>query len=239
MLGMLLILTLSVTAAPVRYVVNERSPDARDVQVLLQARSTFVDLNGTSWVYHGVTGLQHDPMAAAVTAIHPDGRTRTYLATDILPSGSVMPGKVGSVFAMTPLTSPGMFAATAGWVDPNGVTRNAVVFFRENHDGTTSNYSVVAAPGARAIAAGPQDNAVVATLDPLRNGELSLATIVNADGTVMGSAGPFEAASVGAANDRIAAVRFIRSTGRRSPSMTPSRSASAPFACSRLKTAGL
>jgi hypothetical protein len=121
-----------------------------------------------------------------------------------------MPGKVGQLFAITPLTTPGMFAATAGWIDPDGATRNAVVFFRENPDGTTSNYSVVPAPGARAIAAGPQDNAVVATVDPLRNGELSLATIVNADGTVMGSYGPFEAPSAAAANDRIAGVRFYQ-----------------------------
>ncbi|HYC87580.1 MAG TPA: hypothetical protein VEO54_00080 [Thermoanaerobaculia bacterium] len=198
----------SAAAAPVKHAINERSADARDVQVLLQARSTSVDLKGTAWIYHGVTGLPHDPMAAAVTAVRPDGSTRTYLATDILPRGLVAPGKVGLVFAITPLTTPGMFAATAGWFDGDGRPKNAVVFFREASDGTLTNYAVVPAPGARAIAAGPQDSAVVATLDPLHNGETNLVTIINANGTVMSTWGPFETANIAAANDRIAAVRF-------------------------------
>lgn len=197
-------------AAPSKHVLHERSADAPDIQVLLQARSSSVDRNGTAWVYHGVTGLPHDPMAAAVTAVRPDGSTRTYLATDILPRGFVAPGKVGLVFAITPLTTPGMFAATAGWLDEQGRPKNAVVFFREAHDGTLTNYAVVPAPGARAIAAGPHDTAVVATLDPLHNGETNLATVVNANGTVMSTWGAFEAANRGVANDRIGGVRFYQ-----------------------------
>ncbi|HEX6088236.1 MAG TPA: hypothetical protein VF266_27140 [Thermoanaerobaculia bacterium] len=204
------IAALSAAAAPAKQVVNERSADARDVQVLLQSRSISVDLNGTAWVYHGATGLPHDPMAAAVTAIRVDGRTRTYLATDILPPGFVAPGKVGQVFAMTPLTTPGMFAATAGWHNADGRATNAVVFFREASDGTLTNYAVVRAPGARAIAAGPQDTVIVATLDPLHNGQTNLATVINANGTVMETWGPFEAPDRGAANDRIANVRFYQ-----------------------------
>jgi hypothetical protein len=111
---------------------------------------------------------------------------------------------------MTPLTTPGMFAATAGWFDADGRARNAVVFFREASDGTLTNYAVVPAPGARAIAAGPQDTAIVATLDPLHNGETNLATVINANGTVMDTWGPFEAPNRGAANDRIANVRFYQ-----------------------------
>ena len=38
----------SAAAAPAKHAVNERSAEARDVQVLLQARSTSVDLNGTA-----------------------------------------------------------------------------------------------------------------------------------------------------------------------------------------------
>lgn len=207
---LVLSLAVSASAAPLRHIVQERSADARDVQVLLQARSTFVDLNGTSWIYHGLTGVQHDPMAAGVTAIRPDGTTRTYLATDVLPHGTVPPGRLGQVYAVTPLTTPGMFAATAGWYDESGRAKNAVVFFREAADGTLSNYSVVPAPGARAIAAGPQDNAVVATLDPLHDGATYLVTIVNANGNVLASWGPFDAPSVAAANDRIAGVRLYQ-----------------------------
>lgn len=206
----LLTVAASAVAAPLRHAVHERTANARDVQVLLQARSTSVDLNGTSWIYHGLTGLQNDPMAAGVTAIRPDGSTRTYLATDILPRGTVPAGKVGLVYAITPLTTPGMFAATAGWHDADGRAKTAVVFFREAADGTLSNYSVVPAPGARAIAAGPQDNAVVATLDPLHNGDTSLVTIVNANGNVLATWGPLEAPSVAAASDRIADVRLYQ-----------------------------
>lgn len=206
----LLTVAVSASAAPLRHSVQERSADARDVQVLLQARSTSVDLNGTSWIYHGLTGLRHDPMAAGVTAIRPDGSTRTYLATDILPPGTVPAGKVGLVYAITPLTTPGMFAATAGWHDAEGRAKTAVVFFREAADGTLSNYSVVPAPGARAIAAGPQDNAVVATLDPLHDGDTSLVTVVNANGNVLATWGPFEAPSVAEASERIAGVRLYQ-----------------------------
>ena len=57
------IAALSAAAAPAKQVVNERSADARDVQVLLQSRSISVDLNGTAWVYHGATGLPHEALA--------------------------------------------------------------------------------------------------------------------------------------------------------------------------------
>jgi hypothetical protein len=145
-----------------------------------------------------------------VTAVRPDGRTRTYLATDILPRGFVMPGRVGQVFAITPLTTPGRYAATVGWLDASGAPRNAVVFFREAGDGSIASDSVVAAPGARAIAAAPHDHVVVATLDPLRDGNTSLVTIVNASGNVPASWGRFDAPSVEAANDRIGGVRLYQ-----------------------------
>ena len=127
-----------------------------------------------------------------------------------------------------------MFAATAGWHDAEGRAKTAVVFFREAADGTVSNYSVVPAPGARAIATGPQDNAVVATLDPLHDGDTSLVTVVNANGNVLATWGQFQAPSVAAANDRIAGVRLYQidrgrsfTTIGRTTVTTPSRDAAA------------
>ncbi len=195
-------------AASVRYELVEQPSDDRAVQILRDARSVTADAHGTFWVYHGVNGIEAEPQAAAVTAIRPDGTTRTYLATDILPPGSVRAGMVGQVYAVTPLTTRGFFAATAGWVDPKGDTWNAVVFFREAANGAATNFSIVPAPGARAITAGPADTAVVAAVDPLKNGDLALATIMNANGKVMARFGLFDAASMHEANDRIMSVRF-------------------------------
>lgn len=195
-------------AAPPRDVMVERARDDRDVVVLLNARSTTRDLDGTFWVYHGVDGIAGERQAAAVTALRPDGSARTYLASDILPPGSVRSGMVGQVYAATPLTTPGLYAATAGWLDPEGRTHNAVVFFREEADGHVENRSVISAPGARAIAAGPFDTVVVAAVDLLKNGDLHLATFLNANGSILGTFGPVTAASPAEASARLSEVRF-------------------------------
>ena len=171
------------------------------------------DLNGTFWVYHGVKGIEREPQAAAVTALRPDGTTRTYLASEILPAGSVLPGTVGQVYAIAPLSTPGFHAASAGWLDAEHNTVNGVVFFREDARGHVTNFSVVKLPGARAIAAGPKDSAVVAALDPLQNGATYLATVINAQGTVLAELCPFDEEDLRTRMDRISNVRLQSLSG--------------------------
>jgi hypothetical protein len=212
--GQLLVLTAVVvsafatSAAPTRHELVERNATSREMQVLLESRSVAEDLSGTFWVHHGVEGIEQERQASAVTALRSDGTTRTYLASDILPAGSVSPGMVGQVYAITPLTSRGLYAATTGWIAPDRSTHNAVVFFREDGDGRISNVSVVPVSGARSVAAGPYDTVILAARDPLKNGDLQLATVLDANGNVMATFGPFEAESIRAASERLAAIRF-------------------------------
>ncbi|HEX7151755.1 MAG TPA: hypothetical protein VF618_09730 [Thermoanaerobaculia bacterium] len=209
-----LVVLLAATAlTPSKHEFIERSRTTRAIEVLLEARSVSHDPSGRHWVYHGVKGIEREPQAAGVTEIRPNGTTWTYLASDLLPAGSVYPGMVGQVYAVTPLTTKNFYAATTGWIDTNRRTRNAVVFFRRDDADHLQTYSIVEMTGIGAIAAGPSDTAVVAVNDPLKNGEHHLATILDAEGNILGSLVSFEAADFARAQDRISAVQ-LRQIGK-------------------------
>ncbi len=118
-----------------------------------------------------------------------------------------MPGMVGQVYAVASLSSAGRYVATAGWIAPDHSTRSAIVFFTET-DGRIEHYSSIPAPGARAVAAGPANTAVVAVPDPLKNGDYELVTIIDAAGNVLGTYGSFEANEFSDGHARIAGVRL-------------------------------
>jgi hypothetical protein len=213
LLATCLLLAVTAFGGPMHHEIVERARGDAEVDILLQARSISTDLNGTFWVYHGVAGIEREPQAAAVTALRPDGSKRTYLAAEILPAGALLPGTVGQVYAITPLATPGFYAASAGWVDADRHTANGVVFFSEDSHGRITNYSVVHMPGARAIAAGPRDTAVVAALDPLGTGDTYLATVINAAGTVLTELCPYNEDGLKKRMERISGVRLHQLSG--------------------------
>src|SRR5436190_23081530 len=81
----------------------------RRAAVTYRAGGFSHDRLGNNWVFHHVAEIPSENEAAAVTLIRPDGSVRTFFASDLLPAGFIFAGKVGQVYSISPMTTPGYY----------------------------------------------------------------------------------------------------------------------------------
>lgn len=160
------------------------SAPERRVAVTARARAMSHDRLGNNWVFHGLDEVRAEVKAAAVTLIRPNGSLRTFFASDLLPQGTVAPGMAGQVFTISPMTTPGYYAATVGYVSREHYTRNAVVVFALGDDGEPRTVRVIQIRNAAQVIGGPRDTMIVTAADPLDSATFALATVFDIDGNV-------------------------------------------------------
>jgi hypothetical protein len=206
----LLFLPLFASAALPAAARDERervSAPERRVEVTKRARNVATDRMGNNWIFHGVAEIPRETEAAAVTLLRPDGSLRTFFASDLLPAGTIYPGKVGQVFSISPMTTPGYYAATVGYISKEHYTRNAVVAFALGTDGEPQTMRVIQIRNAATVIGGPRDTMVVTAADPLGDTNFALATVFDIDGNVHAELIPFGAATL---TDAAAVTRQVR-----------------------------
>jgi hypothetical protein len=181
------------------------------IAVLLHARTVSRDLDGSHWVTHAVPAVE-EPAAMGITRIAPDGSVQTLLASDLLPTGSILPGMAGQVYGVAAMTSPHHFAATVGWVGPDRSTHNALVLYRLEDDGSMTTMNITMLSNGGAVAGGPHDTVVVVTRDPAGKGRLARATIFDSLGEVQSDVLPFDAPDVRASAVILSQIRLQRTS---------------------------
>src|SRR5689334_19639356 len=94
--GVVFLLLLPVAVSAASPTGERPAPNSaeRRAAVTYRAGGFSHDRLGNNWVFHHVAEIPSENEAAAVTLIRPDGSVRTFFASELLPAGSVFPGKV-------------------------------------------------------------------------------------------------------------------------------------------------
>ena len=211
LIAAILFLPLAANGATAR---NERTTESmrdRRVAVTARARRVTHDRLGNNWVFHGLDEVPREVKAAAVTLVRPDQTTRTFLASDLLARGSVFPGNVGQVYSISPLTTPGYYAATIGYISRAHYTLNALVVFAWKDDGDPQTVRVIQLRNSAQVIGGPRDTMIVTAVDPLSHGSFAMATVFDAEGNVHDELIPFGVTTVMDASVMVNGVRLQQS----------------------------
>lgn len=138
--------------------------------------------DGTEWIIHALRGPKEEKSSIAVTRFLPDGSLRHFFATDWLPKGTVPIGRIGQVYGVAELTTPGLMAVSLGWND--GASHNAIVIASRTKNDTYVTQRIIELPGVAAIIGGPSDTIVAATSDATR-AATPLLTVFDSRGRIL------------------------------------------------------
>jgi hypothetical protein len=211
-LALLFVPILAGALPPDRAVRQPSSARERGIAVMsLHARVVNHDRFGTNWVFHGLNDVAREVEAAAVTRMSGDRAARTYVASELVAPGEVFPGKLGQVYSISPLTTPGYYAATIGYYSKERATRNALVVFHESESGELATVRVIRLRNAAQVIGGPRDTMVVSAVDPLNAAAFHLATVFDVEGNVHAELLPFGAPTLVDASRVNRAVRLQQS----------------------------